>query len=66
MKPDILRAIWIGATTIVLLLGLGAMLVLSVPQLADNARYLLPALIVSGLLLAPFIAWRIVPLIRSL
>lgn len=62
MKPDILRAVCIGVTTNALLLGLGALIILSVPELADNARYLVPALIVSGLLLSPFVAWRVVPL----
>lgn len=64
MKPQILMAVFIGFMTTVIVFGIGALIMMSIPQLADNAKFLLPAMIVSGLLLAPFVAWRVTPLVR--
>lgn len=64
MKPEMLVAICVGLMTSAIIFGIGAIIILSVPQLADNAKYLLPAIVVSGCILAPFIVWRISPRIR--
>jgi hypothetical protein len=64
MKPQMLVAVFIGFMTTVIVFGIGAFIMMSIPQLAENAKFLLPAMIGSGLLLAPFVAWRITPLVR--
>jgi hypothetical protein len=46
------------------LFGIGTIIVLSIPPLAENARYLLPAIVASSFLLAPFIAWRLTSRLR--
>ena len=45
------------------LFGLGAITVLSVPALAEHAKYLIPAVVVTSFALAPFIA---VPVARRM
>ena len=64
MKPDMLLALCVGLVTSAVIFGIGALIVFSIPELADNAKYLLPAAIVSVAILAPFIAWRVSPRIR--
>ena len=46
------------------LFGAGAIAVLSVPALADQAKYLLPAVIVTGFLATAPIAWLLAPRLR--
>ena len=41
--------------------GIGAIAVLSIPQLNAQASYLLPIVIVMSFLISPFIAWQIAP-----
>jgi hypothetical protein len=45
--------------------GMGAIAVLSIPQLSANAAYLLPIVVVASFLISPFIAWQIAPMLRS-
>lgn len=45
--------------------GIGAIAVLSIPQLSANAAYLLPIVVVMSFLISPFIAWQIAPMLRS-
>lgn len=45
--------------------GIGAIAVLSIPQLNAHAIYLLPIVIVMSFLISPFIAWQIAPMLRS-
>jgi hypothetical protein len=45
--------------------GVGAIAVLSIPQLSANAAYLLPIVVVTSFLISPFIAWQIAPMLRS-
>ena len=45
--------------------GIGAIAVLSIPQLSANAAYLLPIVVVASFLISPFIAWQIAPMLRS-
>jgi hypothetical protein len=46
------------------LFGIGAIAVLSIPALADYAKYLLPAVIVGAIVLTPPIAWKLAPRLR--
>ena len=41
------------------LFGIGAITVLSVPALADQAKYLIPAVVVASIALAPFLGGMI-------
>lgn len=45
--------------------GAGAITVLSVPALSDNAVYLLPAVIAISMIVSPLIAWAIAPALRA-
>lgn len=47
------------------LFGAGAILVLSVPALAEQAKYLLPVVVVLSFVLTPFIAWKMAPRLRA-
>ncbi|HEX2146385.1 MAG TPA: hypothetical protein VHG11_01880 [Pseudorhizobium sp.] len=44
--------------------GIGAIAILSIPQLNDHAKFLLPAWIVLAFTVSPFIACRIAPRMR--
>ena len=46
------------------LFGAGAIAVLSIPPLADEAKYLLPAVIVAGLAATLPLAWMLAPRLR--
>ena len=45
--------------------GIGAIAVLSIPQLSANAAYLLPIVIAMSFMISPFIAWQIAPTLRA-
>lgn len=45
--------------------GVGAIIVLSVPELAEEAKYLLPAVVVLSIILTPFISWVLAPRLRN-
>ncbi len=47
------------------LFGVGAIAVMSVPALAEQAKYLLPAVIVLGLVATVPIAWMLAPRLRA-
>ncbi|AKI02538.1 hypothetical protein IMCC20628_03856 [Hoeflea sp. IMCC20628] len=47
------------------LFGAGAIAVLSIPALADHAKYLLPAVVVTGLLATAPVAWLLAPRLRA-
>jgi hypothetical protein len=57
--------ILVSLMTNAVLFGIGAVTVLSVPQLNDHATVLLPVVIVISLLLGPVIAWLIAPRLRA-
>jgi hypothetical protein len=46
------------------LFGAGAILVLSVPTLAAQAKYLLPLVVVTSFIVAPFFAFAVAPRMR--
>lgn len=45
--------------------GVGAAIVLSVPELAEEAKYLLPAVVVLSIILTPIASWMIAPRLRN-
>ncbi|MEP3436041.1 MAG: hypothetical protein ABJN75_04565 [Hoeflea sp.] len=47
------------------LFGAGAIAVLSIPALAEHAKYLLPAIIVSGFVATVPVAWWLAPRLRA-
>lgn len=44
--------------------GIGAITVLSIPALSENAKYLIPAVVIVTFCVTPFIARRIAPRLR--
>jgi ABC-type Fe3+-siderophore transport system permease subunit len=46
------------------LFGLGAVVVLSIPALSAHATILIPAVIITSLVITPFIAWNMAPELR--
>ena len=46
------------------LFGLGTVVVLSVPALSAHATLLIPAVILTSLVVTPFIAWNLAPELR--
>jgi len=57
-------AMAVGLMVNAVLFGIGAIAVLSIPALADYAKYLLPAVIVGAIVLTPPIAWKLAPRLR--
>ncbi|GAB5461034.1 MULTISPECIES: hypothetical protein [Hoeflea] len=47
------------------LFGAGAITVLSIPALSQNAVYLLPAVIIAGFILTAPLAWMLAPRLRA-
>lgn len=47
------------------LFGAGAVAVLSVPALAEQAKYLLPAVIIVGIMATFPVAWMLAPRLRA-
>lgn len=47
------------------LFGAGAVVVLSIPALADHAKILLPAVIAAGFLATVPVAWALAPRLRA-
>ena len=47
------------------LFGIGAVTVLTIPALSENAKIWLPAVIVASFLISPVISWLLAPRLRS-
>lgn len=47
------------------LFGIGAVTVLSIPELSRHAASLLPLVVVASIVLSPLIAWSIAPQLRA-
>jgi len=47
------------------LFGAGAITVLSIPALAEHAKFLLPAVVIAGFVAATPIAWVMAPRLRA-
>jgi ABC-type sulfate transport system permease subunit len=45
--------------------GVGAIAVLTIPQLNADAWFWLPVVVVVSFVVSPFIAWQIAPMLRS-
>lgn len=45
--------------------GIGAITVLSVPSLAENAKFWLPASVAASIVLSPCISWFLAPRLRN-
>lgn len=65
MNTDLFITAIVSMMTNAVLFGAGAITVLSVPALNDEAKYLLPAVIVASFALAPIAAWFIAPRLRA-
>ena len=65
MNTDLFITALVSMMTNAVLFGIGAVTVLSVPALSEQAKYLLPVVIVASFLLAPVAAWLIAPRLRA-
>jgi uncharacterized membrane protein YciS (DUF1049 family) len=65
MGPRIYITILLSLMTCAVLFGIGAVAVLSVPALNEQAKFLLPAVIVASFVLGPIIAWFMAPRMRA-
>ena len=64
MRTRTLIALLISLPVNAVLFGAGAIAVLSIPALAEQAKYLLPAVIVAGLAATLPLAWMLAPRLR--
>ena len=58
-------ALLISTMVNAVLFGVGAITVLSVPHLNEQAKFLLPAVIAASFLLSPFVSKALAPRLRS-
>lgn len=64
MSVRLQLAIMVGLMINAILFGIGIVTVLSIPVLADNAKYSIPVLVVACFTITPFIAWLMAPRLR--
>ena len=64
MKTDTYLTFFVSMMVNAVLFGTGAITVLSIPALAEQAKYLLPLVVVISFAAAPFIARVIAPRMR--
>ncbi|WP_454745596.1 hypothetical protein [Ciceribacter selenitireducens] len=64
MKTDTYLTFFVSMMVNAVVFGTGATTVLSIPALAENAKYLLPLVVVISFVVAPFIAKLIAPRMR--
>ncbi len=65
MSTNAAIALLISTMVNAVIFGIGAVTVLSVPQLNEQAKYLLPAVIAASFLVSPFVAHAMAPRLRS-
>lgn len=65
MNTDLFITAIVSMMTNAVLFGAGAVTVLSVPVLDEQAKYLLPVVIAASFVLAPIAAWFIAPRLRA-
>ncbi len=65
MRTRTLIAALIALPVNAVLFGVGAVTVLSIPALAEQAKYLLPAVIILGFLATVPVAWMLAPRLRA-
>lgn len=64
MKTDTYLTFFVSMMVNAVVFGTGAITILSIPALAENAKYLLPLVVVISFVVAPFIAKLIAPRMR--
>jgi hypothetical protein len=65
MGPRIYITILLSLMTCAVLFGVGAVAVLSVPTLSEQAKILLPIVIAASFVFGPIIAWFMAPRLRA-
>jgi uncharacterized membrane protein YciS (DUF1049 family) len=65
MGPRLYITVMLSLMTCAVLFGIGAVAVLSVPALSEQAKFLLPAVIAASFVLGPVIAWFMAPRLRA-
>ncbi|MBC7280939.1 hypothetical protein [Hoeflea sp.] len=65
MRTRTMIAAMIALPVNAVIFGAGAIAVLSIPALAEQAKYLLPAVIVGGFLVTFPVAWVLAPRLRA-
>ena len=65
MVARIYITILLSLMTCSVLFGIGAVAVLSVPTLSEQAKFLLPVVIAASFVLGPIIAWFMAPRLRA-
>jgi hypothetical protein len=65
MGPRVYITILLSFMTCSVLFGIGAVAVLSVPGLSEQAKFLLPIVIAASFVLGPIIAWFMAPRLRA-
>ncbi|HEV7320713.1 MAG TPA: hypothetical protein VGO04_19115 [Ensifer sp.] len=64
MSVRLQLAIMVGLMVNAILFGIGIVTVLSIPILADNAKYAIPVVVVACFTITPFVAWLMAPRLR--
>ncbi len=65
MSARIYITLLLSFMTCSVLFGIGAVAVLSVPTLSEQAKFLLPIVIAASFVLGPIIAWFMAPRLRA-
>lgn len=65
MSARIYITLLLSFMTCSVLFGIGAVAVLSVPALSEQAKFLLPIVIAASFVLGPIIAWFMAPRLRA-
>ena len=65
MRARIYITILLSLMTCSVIFGIGAVAVLSVPALSEQAKFLLPIVIAASFVLGPIIAWFMAPRLRA-
>jgi uncharacterized membrane protein YciS (DUF1049 family) len=65
MSARIYITLLLSFMTCSVLFGIGAVAVLSVPALSEQAKFLLPVVIAASFVLGPIIAWFMAPRLRA-
>jgi uncharacterized membrane protein YciS (DUF1049 family) len=65
MSARIYITLLLSFITCSVLFGIGAVAVLSVPALSEQAKFLLPVVIAASFVLGPIIAWFMAPRLRA-
>lgn len=64
MSVRLQLAIMVGLMINAILFAIGILTVLSIPILANNAKYAIPVVVVACFTITPFIAWIMAPRLR--